>query len=182
MFLVNRAVLCAATGLQLCDVCITDIQSCVPSVELSLIGNTDSTLSPFVAQTMLCRHNLMGHPKIAQVSVPALSQEGFDGWWSPIEKLFGCMHFGSHNVSLVHSRARDGGPDGRLGAIMRGTQTRDEHLIRQLFKDYQALLCVLAQVQASLPSDTTHFPPVPLVLLSRFKDNLYPCGEHNLAY
>ena len=146
--------------------------SCVISAEFSLIGDTDFTLSPFVAQTMLCRQNLMGHPWIAHVSLLALSQQGFDGWWNPMEKLLGCMHLGSHNVLLVHSTAWDGAPDGRLGAIMRGTLRHDQHLTRQLCKDNRALPYVLVEVRSAVPHDAQYFPPVPIVLLSRFKDNV----------
>ena len=55
----------------------------VNAVELSLIGDTDFTLSPIVAQKMVCRQTTMVHPRIAQVSLPALSQSGFDGWCEP---------------------------------------------------------------------------------------------------
>ena len=80
----------------------------VDAIEIPLIGDTDFTLSPIVAQTMVCRQKIMVHPRIANVSLPALSQSGFDGWWSPMEKLFGCLHIGDLNVPLVRSTAWDG--------------------------------------------------------------------------
>ena len=102
----------------------------VDAVELSMIGDTDFTLSPIVAQTMVCRQKIMVHPRSAQVTLPALSQSGFDGWWSPMEKPFGCMHIGSTNILLVRSTTWDGAPDGRLGAIMRDTLRRDQQVAR----------------------------------------------------
>ena len=150
----------------------------VDAVELSLIGDTDFTLSPIVAQTMVCRQKIMVHPRIAKVSLPALSQSGFDGWWSPMEKLFGCMHIGDSNILLVRSTAWDGAPDGRLGAIMRDTLRRDQQLTRQLFKDYQQLPCVLAEVSQCHRDDPSQFPTIPMILLSRFKDNVYIISLH----
>ena len=88
---------------------------------LSLTGDTDFTLSPHVASTMLCRQSLMVHPRLHSVSLDALSRDGFDGWWSPMEKLWGCMHLGDCNVLLVRTTAWDGAPGGRLQAIMRDT-------------------------------------------------------------
>ena len=145
----------------------------VDTVELSLIGDTDFTLSPIFAQTMVCRQKIMVHPRIAQVSLPALSQSGFDGWWSPMEKMFGCMHIGEFNILLVRSTAWDGTPDGRLGAIMRDTLRRDQQVTRQLFKDYQQLPCVLPEISRCHEDDPSRFPAVPMILLSRFGDNVY---------
>ena len=51
-------------------------------VSLSLVGDTHCTLSPFVAQTMQCRCDLLVHPCLALVSLLELSQRGFDGWES----------------------------------------------------------------------------------------------------
>ena len=145
----------------------------VDAVELSLIGDTDFTLSPMVAQTMVCRQKIMVHPRIAQVSLPVLSQSGFDGWWSPMEKMFGCMHIGSTNILRLRSTAWDGAPDGRLGAIMRDTLRRDQHVTRDVFKDYQQLPCVLAEISQHHDNDPRQFPAVPMILLSRFKDHAY---------
>ena len=157
---------------------LPDLAPALETVELSLIGDTDFTLSPVVAQTMVCRQKIMVHPRIALVSLPALSQSGFDGWWSPMEKLFGCMHMGELNILLVRSTAWDGAPDGRLGAIMRDTLRRDQQVTREMFKDYKQLPCVLAEISQSRCGDPSLFPPVLMILLSKFKDNVYIICMH----
>ena len=71
----------------------------------------------------------MVHPQIAyacHVRLRAPSQLGFDGWWGPMEQLFGCIPFGEYNVLSVRSKPWDGAPDGRLGAIMCDTMRRDQ--------------------------------------------------------
>ena len=90
-----------------------------------------------------------------------------------MENLFGCMHIAELNVLLVRSTAWDGAPDGRLRAIMRDTLRRDQHVTRELCKEYKQLPCVVAELSQSRGDDPGLFPPLPVILLSRFKDNVY---------
>ena len=83
------------------------------------------------------------------------------------------MHIGELNVLLARSTAWDGAPDGRLRAIMRDTLRRDKQVTRELFKDYKQLPCILAKISHGPCRDPTLFPPVPMIMLSRCKDNVY---------
>ena len=61
---------------------------------------------------------------------------------------------------------------------MRDTLRRDQHVTRELFKDYQQLPCILAEVSQHHDNDPPQFPAVPMILLSRLKDNVYVICWH----
>ena len=145
---------------------------------ISLTGDTDFTLSPHVARTMLCRHSFMVHPRLHSVSLNALSRVGFDGWWSPMEKQWGCMHLGDYNILLVRSTAWDGAPGGWLQAIMRDIPRKDQGRLRDFFRDYNHLPGVVGELRRPPEGTPTPLPAVPVILLSRFKDNLYVVCLH----
>ena len=81
-------------------------------------------------------------------------------------------------ILLVRGTAWDGAPGGRLQAIMRDTPHKDQGCVRDFFHDYDHLPGVVGELRR-LPDDSpTHFPAVPLILLSRFQDNLYVVCLH----
>ena len=114
----DRDKVCALWSQVMLPVCSELFPNASPP-SLSLSGDTDFTLAPHVARTMLCRHSLMVHRTLHSVSLDALSRDGFDGWWSPMEKLHGCMHLGDYNILLVRSSAWDWPPGPRVSFLPR---------------------------------------------------------------
>ena len=52
-------------------------------------------------------------PNIAQVTAEALNNEGFEGWWNPVEKMLGQIDFGGGRyVFIAHTLPWDGAPGG----------------------------------------------------------------------
>ena len=57
---------------------------------LSLSGETDFTMGSLEAFNMPYMDGMMRNRSIGLVNREVLCEGGFDGWWSPVEKLIGC--------------------------------------------------------------------------------------------
>ena len=58
-----------------------------PNMQGNVSGKTDFSMSPDTSDKMQVRGNMMRSPAPHLVSWPALSEAGFQGWWSPVESL-----------------------------------------------------------------------------------------------
>ena len=59
---------------------------------------------------------------------------------------------------------------------------RDQGRVRDFFRNYDHLLGVIGELKCLQSEPPPHFPAVPLILLSRFKDNLYIVCLHIPAH
>ena len=60
---------------------------------LSLSGETEFTMGSLEAFNMQYMEGMMRNRKIGLVDREALCEGGFDGWWSPVDKLIGCIDY-----------------------------------------------------------------------------------------
>ena len=79
-------------------------------------------------------------PNIAQVTPDILNNEGFEGWWNPVEKMLGQIDFGEgRHVLIAHSLPWDGAPGGRADTILRYTDRKDKKLVRDFLQNVKTL-------------------------------------------
>ena len=70
-----------------------------------------------------------GYPVPYILTHPILNNEGFEGWWNPVEKVLGQIDFGGGRcVFIAHTLPWDGAPGGRADTILRYTDKKDRNL------------------------------------------------------
>ena len=89
-----------------------------PNMQGSVSGKTDFSMSPDTSDTMQVCGNMMRSPAPHLVSWPALSEAGFQGWWSPVESLVSALQVGDRPVMFLRSTPWDGAREGRLRVIL----------------------------------------------------------------
>ena len=68
------------------------------------------------------------------VSEPALSDQGFRGWWEPLDRLITSMSVNGTDVVVASCTPRDGSARGRVATILRHTPNRQKGKVGEFFK------------------------------------------------
>ena len=127
---------------------------------------------------MVHRSGMAASQNIARVRVSDLHCEGFNGWWQPLDVLLGRFMLDGNVVSLATTSPWDGVLGGRLDPIIQMTRNVDKARVRSFFGDCTTLRCVVGECLANNGRVRRDGFPYPMVLVSRFRDNLYllVCG------
>ena len=76
-----------------CNPCDEETKELLPPLpfwlSLSLTGDSDFTLGSSESQNMNYMVGMVRSPNIALVTPDVLNNEGFEGWWLPVEKMLG---------------------------------------------------------------------------------------------
>ena len=88
-------------------------------------------LSPLEASSIYFPAGMMRCRSIAHVTPDIRHDGGFDGWWSPVDNLPGCIEGGGgQNVLRVQTLPWDGATGGRFDPFVRCTDRKDNPLVR----------------------------------------------------
>ena len=120
---------------------------------------------------------MMRSQHIGSVSKNVIEEEGFEGWWSPVERVLGCLQWDTHDIFLVNTIPWDWAPGGRVDNIIKHTEPLQKHRVRNFFKEVSILSSVVSEslnphTVPPHPSTQPH-EPVPVILMSRYPDNIY---------
>ena len=105
-----------------------------------------------------------------------IKSHGFEGWWSPVERLVGIIEFNHKTFFLAQSLPWDGAAGGRLDTILKHTEPKNKHRVRDFFSQLQPISSILSEsikIDLQRTSGTACIPPLPIILLSRYRDNIY---------
>ena len=145
-----------------------------PNMQGSVSGKTDFSMSPDTSDTMQVCGNMMRSSALHLVSWTALSEAGFQGWWSPVESLVAVLQVGDRPVMFLRSTPWDGAPEGRLSVILQNTPTRDKHKVGVHLNGYNVFYSVLGEVhQPPAWKQAPDADPLAFVLFGRYRDNVY---------
>ena len=144
---------------------------------LTLVDTWGYTVAPVCSANKIFKTGTMRSQHISEVSKEKIEAEGFKGWWSPVERVFGCFQWGAHDIFLVNTIPWDGAPGGRVDNIIKHTEPLQKHRVRNFFKEVSILGSVISErlnphANPPLPSTQPH-EPVPVTLMSRYWDNIY---------
>ena len=125
---------------------------------------------------------MMRNRSIGLVNREALCEGGFDGWWSPVEKLIGCINYPDGSRAFIaQTLPWDGAVGGRVDTILRYTDHRNKRIVRDFLSTTPTLQPIIgecAKNTAQLTNPPQQTPPSRVVLLSRYRDNIYICLLH----
>ena len=156
-----------------------ELQSPQPLLPVSatLMGATDFTMAPQAAATMTQHGALMTHASPHLVLAQVLHERGFRGWLEPVDadRLLGTVSVLGTEVFLVATNPWDGSAKGHLHTIVKHTPPRNRGKVGEFLKCFDPLQGVVGEVLGPpvLSSGDSGTAPLPLVLLSRYRDNLY---------
>ena len=87
---------------------------------LSPSGETDFTMGSLEAFNMQYMEGMMRNRSIGLVNREVLCEGGFDGWWSPVEKLIGCINYPNGTRAVIaQTLPWDGAVGGRVDTILK---------------------------------------------------------------
>ena len=79
------------------------------------------------------------------VSWPVLHNEGFQGWWAPVEAMLASLQVDSVPTLFLKSTPWDGAPEGRLSVILGHTPARHRHKVGVHLKGFDVFRSVLGE-------------------------------------
>ena len=85
---------------------------------LHLADPSDFSMSPN-EQGMISEAYIQRSTKVPEVTHDVVIEGGFQGWYRPMEKFFGCIKLPDLTLFLVCSTPWDGSPIGRLGVLLK---------------------------------------------------------------
>ena len=101
---------------------------------LVLTGHTNFTFSSFEAASMSFMGRMLRSREVHLVIRDTLKSEGFDDYWSPVDRLDGCLQWGAGEKLLVFNTTPwDGACEGRWETILRCTEHTNKKLVRDFF-------------------------------------------------
>ena len=123
---------------------------------------------------------MMRSESLHQVTHVDLQTSGFGGWWNPVEKLIGCIEWGKGKSTFIaQTLPWDGAAGGRLDTIIRHTDARNKRLVRYFFSQSKTLPPILGECikhdGTPTPPPSRSCPEHQLILVSRYRDNIYIC-------
>ena len=147
-----------------------------PSLCGSVTGPSDFPLSPAASSSMQVCGRMMRSRTPHLVSWPVLHNEGFQGWWAPVEATLASLQVDSVPIFFLKSTLWDGAPEGRLSLIVKHMPARDGHKVGVHLKGFDVFRSVLNE--ALHPPDWggcdgLDSEGVPFVLFGRYRDNIY---------
>ena len=84
-------------------------------------------------------------PDIPRITAKIRNAEGFDGWWSAIDRLVGILTVFNTVVLLINTVPSDGAINGRVETIIRCTEGTDRQGGREFLRHYRPLYPYIAR-------------------------------------
>ena len=138
---------------------------------LHLADPSDFSMSPD-GQGMISEADIQRPTNVPEVTHDVLIEGGFQGWYRPMEKLFGCNQLPDLTLSLVCSTPWDGSPIGRLGVLLKNCPRKQRDRVREFYSDFSPLAALLGAMLSNEQVPTVEPVDSPLCLISRFRDNI----------
>ena len=115
-------------------------------------------------------------PTIPLVTIDDLNEGGYTKWWSPVDRLLGTFETSYGNIHLVNTLPWDGAPNGRVDSILLDTEPKNKSRVRDFLRDVKPLYSIVSEIIADKgPQPRFVHDPFPLVIISRYRDNIYIC-------
>ena len=122
---------------------------------------------------MISEADIPHSPNVPEVTRDVVIEGGFQGWYRPMEKLFGCIQLPSLTLSLVTSTPCDGSLIGRLGVLLKNCPRKQRDIVRDVYLDFSPVAALLEEMVSNETAPTVEPVDAPLCLISRFRDNLF---------
>ena len=153
----------------------------------SLARDVDYTVAPHCARSIGVSGSILISPMVHTLTDEQVCDTGFTGMWAPVDQPFGFLGLGDTQVILACRSQWDGAAEGRLHKVIANTPRRNRAYARDFLQKLDPLQAVMGEVVALepwTPSVSTCLSrgdrsgggddtPTPIVLFSRYGDNVY---------
>ena len=113
---------------------------------LSLSGETDFTMGSLEAFNMPYMDGMMRNRSIGLVNREVLCEGGFDGWWSPVEKLIGCINYPNGTRAFIAQTLPWGGAvGGRVDTILKYVDHRNKRIVQDFLSTTPTLQPIIGE-------------------------------------
>ena len=86
------------------------------------------------------------------------------------------IEFNKKPLFIAWSLPWDGAAGGRIDTILKHTEPKNKHRVREFFSHLQPISSILGEsikVDGLKATDIASVPPMPIILMSRYRDNIY---------
>ena len=139
---------------------------------LHLADPSDFSISPD-DQGMISQTDIQRSTNVPEVTHDVPVEGGFQGWYRPMEKLFGCIQLPDLTLFLVCSTPWDDSPIGRRGVLLKNCSHKQKDRVREFYSDFAPVAALLGEMLSNERVPTVQPVDTPLCLISRFRDNIY---------